>query len=339
MSCHGATFTDPTTGKPAVMKVKVDTFTTAKFGCPVATHILNMKNFTLFDEAHTYFIPKILKGIRTLGPSPDKDAVRKIITDSLCHARDQDGVFVADKCKFKCHKMDDPLSTTMADISILGPGPCIPETVFSVDLTTGAKEDVHETFGLELVQPDFIYPPGNPKQPDPFFRRALDDYSFQTTLLAGQPDKKAEHRRRCNYSGSVRKNIGSILKSADYRYAHLHHDKYVPISGYRYPMIKLSDVIDIAIKNGTINPKTDFVILQVCRTFDGQLPPGTASPGRPNSQVSVYASEGGRKRRKMKMITKNRNNRNKNKTKHKTKHNANANNNTKNRKRKTIRRT
>ena len=99
-------------------------------------------------------------------------------------------------------------------------------------------------------------------------------------------------------------------------------------------MIKLSDVIQIAIDNGTIHPETDFVIVQACRTFDGQLPPGYGdkSPGRKNGDLS----DGGSKKRKTgtrtRPRTKNRNNRNRN--------NRNK-NNTKKRKRKTktIRRT
>ena len=95
-------------------------------------------------------------------------------------------------------------------------------------------------------------------------------------------------------------------------------------------MIKLSDVIQIAIDKGTIRPG-DFVIVQACRTFDGQLPPGYGdkSPGRRAGDTS---DGGGHKRMRGtlgSLLTKNRNNRNKNKNKHKT---------TKKRKRKTIRR-
>jgi hypothetical protein len=292
-----------------------------------------MKDYTLFDEAHTYFIPKILKGIRVRSSPPDKDAIRHIITKSLCNSRDQEGVLVPGTCKIKCHnghKVGDP-SKTMADISIMGPGPYIPEAVISVDLNTGDKEDVHEKFGLERVSATVTYPPGGPKNLDVFHRRAIESYSTQTYRLAGQSKFREEYLRRLRYLAAVKESLKGAVKSSDYRYASAYRNKYVTITypnGYTYDMIKLSDVIDIAIKNRTINPETDFVIVQACRTFDGQLPPGRGdqSPGRDGDSMP---SVGGRKKKRTRTRTKNRNNRNRN--------NRNK-NKTKKRKRKTIRR-
>lgn len=109
ISCHGVTFPD-STGKPAKMDVEVDTFTTAKFGHPVSRYIMNTENYSFFNEPHTYFIPEIVNGIHSSHSPPDKDAIRTIITDSLCHTRDKVKVFVPDTCRFMCHKRGTPMA-------------------------------------------------------------------------------------------------------------------------------------------------------------------------------------------------------------------------------------
>jgi hypothetical protein len=342
ISCHGATFyADPTEKKLAEMEVKVDTFTTAKFGCPVATYIFDTKNYSFFDEAHTYFIPEILEKMRDAPSPPDKATIRDIITRSLCNTRDQVGLFVQGKCKIKCHKVDDPHSKTMADISIMSPGSYTVEAVLSVDLNTGATKDVHEKFGLELVSPLVTYPKGM-KYIDKEYNTPINRAERDLEYLRRQDAFRTEYIRKNELLKASREALRGAVKSANYRYNDAHKSKYVTVTypnGYTYDMIKLSDVIQIAIDNGTINPKTDFVIVQACRTFDGELPPGTESPGRPkpNAGLSGYESSGGRKKKRTKTKTrprtKNRNNRN-------NRNNINK-NNTKKRKRKTktIRRT
>ena len=358
ISCHGVTFPDPT-GKPAKMDVNVDTFTTAKFGCPVGTYIVNTKNYSLFAEPHTYFIPKILDGIRT-SPSqpPDKDALRDIITSSLCDTRDNVGVFVPGTCKFMCHE----LGTQMADISIMGPGSYMVEAVLSVDLNTGDRKDVHADFGLEIDKSPLITHPTS-TQITGLEHVAFDRESYDLSFLMGKGDREEEYRRRSERLAELKESLRGTVKSSRYRYHRDYNHKYVTVTypnGYSYQMIKLSDVIQIAIEKGIIKPETDFVIAQACRTFDGQLPPdyaGSKSPYRDESgpMAKRTRSAGGRKRTRRtssthyavlkptprkggvrgtlgSLLTKNINNRNRN---NRTK------NNTKKRKRKTktIRRT
>jgi hypothetical protein len=322
------------------MEVKVDTFTTAKFGHSVSTYSLDINTFSFFDEAHTYFIPKILKGIKDYikdnpPPPPNKKVLRDIITSSLCDTRDIVRVFVPGNCRFKCHKVDDPLSKTMADMFIMAPGSSMVETVFSVDLTTGTKEDVHDKFGFELVTNPIVTRPIRNKIPR-LERMAIKLEKNELHNLKGRIDREEEYRRRSERLAQARRFLKGEVKSANYRYAPDYAHNYVTVTddkGNSYQMIKLSDVIQIAIDNGTIKPKIDFVIVQACRTFDGQLPPGIpTSPGRPNPPVPGHESSGGRKRMSRTLLTKNRNNRNKNK-KNKNKHKT-----TKKRKRKTIRR-
>ena len=334
INCHGVTFPDSTTGEPAEMEVKVDTFTTAKFGHPVAKYLIDTKTFSFFDQPYNYFIPEILKSIRASSSPPNKDVLRDIITRSLCHTRANVGVFVPGTCKFKCHKVGDPISKTMADMFIMCPGSSMVEAVFSVDLTTGTKEDVYDKFGFELVTNPLVTRPTHDKI-EGLERVAFDRESGELKLIRRtQPE---EYRRRYALLAQAKRVLKGEVKSANYRYNDDYKHKYVTFTfpnGDTYDMIKLSDVIQIAIDNGTIHPETDFVIVQACRTFDGQLPPGYGdkSPGRKKGDLS----DGGSKKRKTgtrtRPRTKNRNNRNRN--------NRNK-NNTKKRKRKTktIRRT
>jgi hypothetical protein len=90
-----------------------------------------------------------------------------------------------------------------------------------------------------------------------------------------------------------------------------------------YPVIKLSDMIHIAILNRTIDPQKDFVVLQACRKFHGELPSGydpTRSPGRADSEPGSQGG-GGRATSKhsRKKYGKNKGkNKNRNKNKRKT---------------------
>ena len=351
ISCHGVTFTDPDPSKigvPATINpVKVDTFTTASFNHTVSTYTYNEKTCSFFGQAYTYFIPKILKGIKDASPSPpDKTALRGIITHSLCHTRDVEGPFVKDHCRFRCHKVGE----TMSDLYILGSGSPMNEVVLSIDPATGMEEDVHDKFGLREIR-DRVLIQGSYDIIVPEYTRAIRkaqrelEYLHTEMLRASQPphtsDRMAKLRQlRTQYDNkySDLKSTKNFLKGATqgpkYRYKPdpEFQAKYVNIGGNH--MIKLSDVIQIAIDNGTINPEIDFVIVQACRTFDGQLPPGYGdkSPGRNKGDVSDGGSKKKRTKTKTRPRTKNRNNRNRN--------NRNK-NNTKKRKRKTktIRRT
>jgi hypothetical protein len=216
----------------------------------------------------------------------------------------------------------------------MGPGSSMVEAVLSVDLTTGIKEDVHDKFGFEIVTNPLVTRPTNSKIDGPE-RVAIEREEYDLSLLRGRSDREKEYNRRYARLAQARKVLKGEVKSANYRYAPGYEDKYVTVTddkGYSYEMIKLSDVIQIAIEKRTINPKTDFVIVQACRTFDGQLPPdydGSKSPGRDESAAKRSRSAGGRKRMRGtlgSLLTKNRNNRNRN--------NRNK-NNTKKRKRKT----
>lgn len=344
ISCHGVTFPDPDPSKggdPATINpVKVDTFTSASFNHTVSTYTYNKKTCSFFDQAYTYFIPKILEGIKAQDSPPDKNALRAIITSSLCRTRDVEGPFVNDHCRFRCHQVGE----TMSDLYIMGSGSPMNEVVLSIDPATGMQEDVHDKFGLREIR-DRVLIQGSYDITDSTYKRAIrkaerELESLHTEMLrASQPpqtsDRMAKLRQlRTQYDNKYAnlKSRINFLKGATqgpkYRYNTKYQSNYVNIGGNH--MIKLSDVIQIAIENGTIHPKTDFVIVQACRTFYGQLPSGYGdkSPGRNAGEVS----DGGRKRTRIitrtrtSLRTKNRNNRNRN-NRNKT--------NTKKRKRKT----
>jgi hypothetical protein len=328
-SCHGVTFLDPATGGPAKMSVNVDTFTTARFGFPVSTYVYDTKTYSFFDAAHTYFTDKILDDIRDSPSPPDKAAIRDIISSSLCYTRDQVGAFVQGTCKFRCHEVGE----SMADMFIMSSGSAMNEVVLSVDLVTGTKKDVHKNFGFMRIsdnQRTVTHPDGR-KFIESAYNRAIQVAEREIDGLQERPE---EFTRKSEHLAALKESLRGAVMSSKYRYDTTHEDKYVTVidDGYSYKMIKLSDVIQIGIDNGTIKPG-DFVIVQACRTFYGQLP--GAIPTSPFRRDDATPSKGGRKRMRGtlgSLLTKNRSNRNKNK-KNKNKHKP-----TKKRKRKTIRR-
>jgi hypothetical protein len=116
---------------------------------------------------------------------------------------------------------------------------------------------------------------------------------------------------------TIKEALRGAVQGSKYRYKRDFQGKYDIIDDKHY-MIKLSDVIEIAIEKGTIKPEIDFIVVQACRNFYGQLPSGhdpTKSPGRARSE-SPKRGGGGRanRRRSRKKYAKNKG-RNKNKRK------------------------
>jgi hypothetical protein len=343
ISCHGGAFTDPDPtkhGVPAEMEVKVETFTTAKFGRSISTYLFDEK-LCFFDDAHTYYIKKILEKLKAQSSPPDKKALRAIITESLCYTRDQKKVFVTEDCRFKSHKVGNPiLPRTMADMVIMCPGTSMNEAVLSIDIATKDVQDVHNQFGLKFIDDPFRVNPTPVSKQDNLTRMAFD-IALETQHALGATGDTAELTRNGKIMRQAKRIVSGEVKQANYEYHTDHVDKYFTSEDYPYQLMKLSDVIKIAIDNGTIGPD-DFLIIDACREFAGQLQHGHESPGRRTHYDSADDSAGGCKKKRTGTRTKNRNNRNnrnKNNKNNKTKHSANANNNTKKRKRKTTRRT
>ena len=59
---------------------------------------------------------------------------------------------------------------------------------------------------------------------------------------------------------TIKDALRDALQGSKYRYKVENRDKYAVLEG-KHHMIKLSDAIDIAVRNGTIYPRKDFVVV------------------------------------------------------------------------------
>jgi hypothetical protein len=326
--CHAVTFPGKG-GRPALIDhVDVDTFTSAKFGHSFGVYMYNPHTSSFFDEPYNYFIEEVVKRTKE---NPDdslqKDKLRKIINDSLCFNRDVTGFIFPDKCNFRCHQV----GRRMADMYMMTPGPPMDDVILSVDPLTGDKEDVHGKFGLveveqrEMTYPNVIKEIGQGLEaPISKAERELEYLRSQISMFSQEntPEnmKKVREFQKKYDNKFLRLNLNKsalrgALQGPKYVFKPEYENRYKYVDD-AYPVITLSEMIDIAVSNGTIDPQTDFVVLQACRTFYGQLPSDydpTKSPGRTGSESD---SQGGGMRRaySRKKYGKNKN-RNKNKRK------------------------
>jgi len=215
------------------------------------------------------------------------------------------------------------------------------EAVICINPFTGEEEDVYDKFGLrQLDERQLSYPSGRKDINKAFniaitqAERELDTLRSEISALS-QPhlisaenmDRakklRKEYDKKYSKLNMTKEALRDAMQGPKYRYKKEHHGKYDVIEGKDY-MIKLSDMLDIAILNGTIYPKTDFVVLQACRNFFGQLPSDfdfTKTRGSPDRAESEEDSRGGGGRatskHSRKKYAKNKG-RNKNKNKRKT---------------------
>ena len=307
INCHGVTFPDEN-GNPAMIDdVLVDTFTSVKFSHGFGKYLYNAETCSFFDEPYRYVIDRILEITKGNPGLLQKDVLREIITRSLCYVRDVTRVIVKDNCKFKCHR----IGRRMTDMYIMGAGSPMDEMVICIDPLTGDEEDVHDKFGLrQLDERPVIYESGVRKEIDKAFNiairkdeRELDDLRSKISMLSQAHLKTPENmdiakKLRKKYDEKylklniTREALRDAVQGPKYRYKVENRDKYVVLEDKHY-MIKLSDAIDIAVRNGTIDPRKDLVVVEACRNFYGQLPSGyvtTKSPGRAGSESD---SQGG----------------------------------------------
>lgn len=335
INCHGVTFPDEN-GKPAMIDdVLVDTFTSVKFSHGFGKYLYNAGTCSFYDEPYRYFIKRLLTTI-TENPAvlSKQDTLRDAIYDSLCATRDEDCVIVKEHCKFRCHHK----GRRMADMYIMGSGSPLDEAVLCIDPLTGDEEDVHDKFGFrQLDERVLSYPPSGRKEIDRAFNiaiskaeRELDYLRSQMSMLSQPHLRTAEnmdivkltkkYEKKYLKLKTIKDALRDALQGSKYRYKVENRDKYAVLEG-KHHMIKLSDAIKFAIEKGTIKPEIDFIVVQACRNFYGQLPSGFdltkirgSSPGRAGSESD---SQGGGMRRAYSR-KKYGNNKRKNKNKKKT---------------------
>jgi hypothetical protein len=333
--CHAVTFPDEDRRPTLIDSVAVDTFTSAKFGHSFGVYMYNPHTSSFFDEPYTYFIKEVFKRVKENSDLLQKDNLRKVISDSLCFNRDVTGFIFPDTCRFKCHRM----GRRMTDMYMMTPGPPMNDVILSFDPFTGNVEDVHDNFGLMEVQQRGMTYPNVIKEIGQGFEAPISKAERELEYLRSQISIFSQENTPENM-----KKVRELQKKYDSKYLKLNltksalrgalqGPKYVFKPEYRhmydyiegiYPVIKLSDMINIAVSNGTIDPEIDFVVLQACRTFYGQLPSDydpTKSPGRAGSESDSQGGGRSSRIRSRKKYGKNKGrnkgknkNRNKNKT-------------------------
>ena len=303
--CHAVTFPDEG-GRPALIDpIVVDTFTSTNFGHSFGVYMYNPHTSSFFDEPYTYFIEEVVK--RTNKNKDDlsqKDKLREVINDSLCFNRDVTGFIFPDKCNFRCHRV----GRRMTDMYMMTPGPPMNDVILSFDPFTGNVEDVHDKFGLvEVGQRLMTYPNviteigqgleapiSKAERELEYLRSQISTFSQENTTENMKKVRELQKKYDSKYLklNLTKSALRGALQGPKYVFTPEYRHMYDYIEGI-YPVIKLSDMINIAVSNGTIDPRKDFVVLQACRKFHGELPSGydpTRSPGRAGSESD---SQGG----------------------------------------------
>jgi hypothetical protein len=329
VDCHGAIFPDESGRKIALIDpVLVDTFTTSKCGFTFGSNLHNTQNYSFFDPPYTYVIRRIIDSIGSLD-RPSKDDVRRLLYTSLCVTRDSgEGGIIKETCRFKCHHVNGRIP----DMYILGAGSPMDDQILMIDPETGNVEDVHEDFGLRQIskrgeirgrkQIDRGFNAAIAKAQDKL--NSLNSKILLTPVTPENMDKIRKLRKQRDDMSSrlytIQESLREGLQGPKYEYIPDHIGKYVNNDSVKN-MIKLSDTLKIAIKNGTIDPRKDFVIIFACRNPIVPLPAEAFGPGSPSRGDKDSQSQGGGGHAKFKhsrkKYAKNKG-RNKNKNKRKT---------------------
>jgi hypothetical protein len=222
-----------------------------------------------------------------LPPDVPKNAVRQLIQNAMTGIRSDPrhaDALTRDENKIRCHKKGHLIT----DLFLFDPTHALPiiESVTMVDMQTGEIQDVHS--GVGLVE----------KQSVSSTREAVDhsaDYSAadrMAILYAAKQQAEYElHTLQCADPFYVKTKREHIKTIEDIMNDLLNESKfeYSPELKKRHgTRVKLSDLLQIGISNGLINPVTDFVVVYACRVPDERVPAGAMhSPRGIDSDGSV----------------------------------------------------
>lgn len=268
---HGSSVIDEKTQTPVVIDSLVDTFTTAKIGFPLITYPMNIGKTTTFnDDAYTWFKYQLHKNLSSRDVET-KDQYRDVILRSLCETRDTGRdprrPHVLDwRCKFRCHKLHKKIT----DMYLFLDGSPVNERILEFDMVTGDMDDVEHMFGLQEKSADKMEttPSGPPREKTPEIMEGLRQYEASIAYL----EDLLKTAPRSNIR-NLKKEIKTKRKELEMH--HLRLSKLNKRSNFEYneslqkeygsEPIKLSVILRTAIKNGTIDPKNDFVVVFACR--------------------------------------------------------------------------
>jgi ribosomal protein L31 len=289
----GPAFTSPPLGvafaamgalkKPVSFKAPVDTFTTAKCGQPFCADLRCDEPFV--GLAYTL-------SQHHLRPDVAKDEVRELIQTAMTGIRSDprhaDALTLGEN-KIRCHKQGHALT----DLYLFGQNHALPviESVTMVDMQTGEINDVHSRFGLVVKKS--VSSTRQTVAHGAADRMAVLQAAKQRaelqldTLQDAHPfftETKKEHIK------AIEDTIEGMLKESKFEYA-------PELKAKHGDRVKLSDLLQIGISNGVIDPENDFVVVYACRVPDERVLFPVRSPRGSDSEGSVGGTRSNKKQK------------------------------------------
>ena len=261
--------------RPVILKSRVDTFTSAKYG--------TQWWITMTDDPPQIKLIEALSREFHSGFPTSKDAFRQIIQSTLCEIRE---LMVPksklDNCRFRCHRVGRKIT----DIMLFCEGAPTVEGIVQFDTQTGDVEHVSEQFGLvnkELVQEYKRMNTYTEEKLKEIAELKAKDEQELADMMANPVDFQ-------NKSFLMYSKAQNIKK---YEVMMRNMDQFSTFETSEHSeRVRLSQLIDIGISKGIIDPETDFVVVLSCRSPEHDLPLGALSP-RSDSDSAV--SQGGRR--------------------------------------------
>ena len=259
--------------KPYVFKSPVDIFTTTKCGHPFCADLL-------CDPPYMDLVSRLSS--MSCPEKKPKAEVRKIIEREIVNVRDAPHharALTRSTNRIRCHKM----GRDVTELYLFAPSFEVPiiESVSMVDMETGEVQDVHERFGL--VEKKVVRSIPNTK-PVPLPSHDDDTAKEYVKTLNEELKNPSANPFYLNLKKEQVKTINATLANE------LKESKfeYSPDNKKYGEQVKLSDILQIGILNGTLNPETDFVVVYACRVPD-RVPyqPGKFNSPREDSDASV----------------------------------------------------
>jgi ribosomal protein L31 len=221
-----------------------------------------------------------------------KNEVRQLIQTAMTGIRSDprhaDALTLGEN-KIRCHKQGHALT----DLYLFGPNHALPviESVTMVDMETGEIRDAHEMFGLvvkKLVSSTRQTVAHGAADRMAVLQTAKQRAELQLDTLQGAhpffTETKKEHIK------AIEDTIEGMLKESKFEYA-------PELKAKHGDRVKLSDLLQIGISNGVIDPENDFVVVYACRVPDERVLFPVRSPRGSDSEGSVGGTRSNKKQK------------------------------------------
>lgn len=274
INCHGSSVIDKKTKTQVVMKSLVDTFTTTKIGCEFSVFPMSIGKTTTFnDDAYTWFERQLHRNLNPMSRGDvTKDDYRDAILRSLCETRDPKRfdtrpTVIDWRCNFRCHELHKKIT----DMYLFLDGSAMSERILQFDLVTGDIDEVEGMFGLQEKSADKMETTSSgslPREKTPEIMEGLRRYeagiAHLEELLETAPPSNIKKLKMEIKTKRKELEMHHLRLSAINKRSNLEYNEGLQ-KEYGSEPIKLSVILQTAIKNGTIDPEHDFVVAFACR--------------------------------------------------------------------------